>query len=125
MKLNRISKPHQISNTNEEIETKYTTPKQSKLSKMFIPRLNRSACKEVGLSPNKLRSIMTESPDRRSSVSSPLKENLPLTNSCRKALKMDNGITKTPKIRIKKVPSGGSENDSTVWKVQHLCILDV
>ena len=69
---------------------------------------------------NKLRSIMTESPGRRSPGSSPLKENLPMTNSCRKALKMENGVTKTPRIRIKKVPSGGSEKDSTVWKVQKL-----
>ena len=96
---------------------------QANYKDLIIPRLNRSACKEMGLSPNKLQSIIAASPVKRSpakSNGSPQKENVPsVSETCRKVLKMEHQVNKTPRIRIKKVPSGEDSSDlAKVWKVR-------
>jgi len=123
MKLNRITKPHQPGGVtaSKSGAIKRTPEKKYNFKDLLIPRLNRSACKEMGLSPNKLHSIIAESPIRGStSVRSPEKENVPsISESCRKTLKMENQVTKTPRIRIKKVPSGEDGSDATqIWKAE-------
>lgn len=129
MKFNRITKPHQPSGTpltsrkltaskrSPEIQPKYKNA-------VIIPRLNRSACKEIGLSPNKLQSIIAASPRREGSPANfqrtPEKENKPsISETCRKILKREHQVNKTPRIRIKKVPSGNDSSDlSKVWKAE-------
>merc|ERR1719369_1521331 len=123
MKLNRITKPHQPGGVtaSKSGAMKRTPEKKHNYRDLIIPRLNRSACKEMGLSPNKLHSIIAESPVRGStSARSPEKENVPsISESCRKTLKMENQVTKTPRIRIKKVPSGEDGSDATpIWKAE-------
>ena len=117
LKINRTAKPHQ--------STPLTTKKSGKgsdsqgLRSLIIPRLNRSACKEMGLSPNKLVSILTSTTPQKPSViaevATPEKENKPV-DTCTK-LRKENEINKTPRIRIKKVPSRfGSEASN--WEVR-------
>merc|ERR1719318_1472818 len=57
MKLNRITKPHQPTGTpvisRKPAAAKRTPENQQSYKDLIIPRLNRSACKEMGLSPNK------------------------------------------------------------------------
>merc|ERR1719431_1848443 len=80
MKLNRIMKPHQPGGvTGSKSGVIKRTPEQKhNLKDLILPRLNRSACKEMGLSPNKLISIIADSPVKRStSERSPEKENVP------------------------------------------------
>jgi len=124
MKLNRITKPHQPGGvTASKLGGIKKTPDEKHNYKegLIIPRLNRSACKEMGLSPNKLRSIIADSPVKWSTArKSPEKENVPsISETCRKTLKMENQVTKTPRIRIKKIPSGEDGSDAApIWKAE-------
>ena len=117
LKLNRRSKPQQSSTP--VTFSKSTDPP---LRSLIIPaRLNRSACKEMGLSPNKVLTIQTSKtppkPKRNGSVITPEKENKPhqVMDTCSK-LKKEHDISKTPRIRIKKVNSKFG-TDSSSWEV--------
>jgi len=122
MKLNRISKPHQPYGTPVTAKKSSITPEnKANYKNLIIPRLNRSACKEMGLSPNKLQSIIAASPIK--GLPAPTcteKENVPsISETSRQALKLENRVTKTPRIRIKKIPSGGEGTDAVpVWKAE-------
>jgi len=75
----------------------------------------------MGLSPNKLVSILTSTTPQKPSViaevSTPEKENKPV-DTCTK-LRKENEINKTPRIRIKKVPSRfGSEASN--WEAEQI-----
>ena len=117
LKLNRRTKPQQSTPI-----PNLTSEKPLKTS-LIIPRLNRSACKEMGLSPNKLVSILTSQtppkPKKTTSIVTPEKENKPESMDTCSKLRKENDINKTPRIRIKKVPSGLGA-DSVNWQVSDL-----
>jgi len=119
LRLNRRTKPQQSTPIPNQ-----TTEKPLRTS-LIIPRLNRSACKEMGLSPNKLVSILTSQtppkPKKSSSISivTPEKENKPESLDTCSKLRKENDINKTPRIRIKKVPSGLGA-DSVNWQAEQI-----
>lgn len=117
LKLNRRTKPQQSTPI-----PNLTSEKPLKTS-LIIPRLNRSACKEMGLSPNKLVSILTSQtppkPKKTTSIVTPEKENKPESMDTCSKLRKENDINKTPRIRIKKVPSGLGA-DSVNWQAEQI-----
>jgi len=93
--INRIKKPRQL-----ELEMSSPMP-------LILPRLSRGVCKEMGISPNKLQSIMTQSPPpkpRPSQSTTPEKENRP----------------RTPKLLLKRMPSSSLANSplASKWKAE-------
>jgi len=126
LRINRTSKPQQSSTP--LTSSKRTGVKEPSLRSLIIPRLNRSACKEMGLSPNKLVSILTSKTPQKTggddlltpdSVITPEKENEPLLDTCSK-LRKENDINKTPRIRIKRVPSKQGSEAAPNWEVQRI-----
>merc|ERR1712058_12217 len=105
LRLNRRTKPQQSTPIPNQ-----TTEKPLRTS-LIIPRLNRSACKEMGLSPNKLVSILTSQtppkPKKSSSVSivTPEKENKPESLDTCSKLRKENDI-KNPKDK---------NQESAIW----------
>jgi len=121
LKLNRRSKPQQ-SSTPLTLAGKSSDPP---LRSLIIPaRLNRSACKEMGLSPNKVLTIQTSKtppkPKKTTSFVTPEKENKPdqALDTCSK-LKKAHDISKTPRIRIKKVNSKFG-TDASSWEAEQI-----
>ena len=96
LKINRLKKPQRdvCANTSSSAIVGFN-------------RSTRQACQEIGMSPNKLYSIMSAAtPPRR-------KEKENLTNTAQK--RQDNNISKTPRIRIKRVSSVNRDQDD--WMV--------
>lgn len=94
--INRIKKPGQL-------ELELSPPKP-----LIMPRLSRGVCKEMGISPNKLQSIIAQSPPPKpkphQSSTTPEKENRP----------------RTPKLLLKRMPSSSMANSplASKWKAE-------
>merc|ERR1712130_734659 len=93
--INRIKKPSQL-------ELEMSPPKP-----LIMPRLSRGVCKEMGISPNKLQSIIAQSPPPKPKPlqsTTPEKENRP----------------RTPKLLLKRMPSSSLANSplASKWKAE-------
>ena len=118
LRINRTSKPQQSTPlVSDQPRTKQTNRK--KAEPLWLPKMSRSACREMGMSPGRLVSIMTsKTPPKPPAVTekTPEKENLPHAAG---KLREDNGINKTPRIRIKKISSINPSSSSN-WQVKSL-----
>ena len=118
LRINRTSKPQQSTPlVSDQLKTKQTNRK--KAEPLWLPKMSRSACREMGMSPGRLVSIMTsKTPPKPPAVTekTPEKENLPHAVG---KLREDNGINKTPRIRIKKISSINPSSSSN-WQVKSL-----
>jgi len=93
--INRIKKPRQL-------ELEMSPPKP-----LIHQRLSRGVCKEMGISPNKLQSIIAQSPPPKPKPlqsTTPEKENRP----------------RTPKLLLKRMPSSSMANSplASKWKAE-------
>ena len=121
LKLNRINKPQQdssplITNKPDTSKKKLSNKIRTDGSSKLFPKMSRSACKEMGMSPSRLVSIMTsKTPPKPKAVTVkiPEKENLPNTVDRERE---NQDTPRRIKIRINKISSVNPERSSD-WKV--------